>query len=281
MGNCYGKKAVDYAIAQIGKPCGKYSEYAAEMDAVHFYNYPKNGQADSCSLFVDNCVWHACTEPTVEEDPEGSKYTALYMVCEPEQDNCGAGCVQSVEYFKSKGQWVDSTQDMARGDKIFYYNQKYVKSSNPYGVYHTGIIVDWGDFEEGSGFKVVEGNTNGGVVAEKFVSYGDPKILGAGRPRYDAWEPDEQPEPTPTPDPEPAPEPAQTVIVKLDVLKKGSTGGQVNTLKALLNEFGFGDIPLDGDFDWSTEQAVNQYKDRYGLEENGVVDAEMWNLILK
>ena len=293
MGNCYGKKAVDYAIAQIGKPCGKYSEYAAEMDAVQFYNYPKNGQADSCSLFVDNCVWHACTEPTVEEDPEGSKYTALYMVCEPEQDNCGAGCVQSVDYFKSKGQWVDSTQDMARGDKIFYRNQKYVKSSNPYGVYHTGIIVDWGDFDEGSGFKVVEGNTDGGVVAEKFVSYGDPKILGAGRPRYDAWEEDVTPEPEPTPEPtpeppKPSPEPAEKAVVELDILQRYSTGGQVNTLKALLNEFGYATetyngepLPLDGDFDYDTEQAVNNFKEAHGLPEDGIVDAETWNFLLK
>ena len=90
-----------------------------------------------------------------------------------------------------------------------------------------------------------------------------------------------EPEPQPEPTPEPTPAPEKTVLIKLNELKRGSTGGQVNTLKALLNEFGFGDLSLDGDFDWSTEQAVNQYKDRYGLEENGVVDAEMWNLILK
>ena len=93
-------------------------------------------------------------------------------------------------------------------------------------------------------------------------------------------EPDPKPEPSPAPPP--APVPTGPVTVELDVLSRGSTGGQVNTIKALLNEFGFCDrLPLDGDFDWDTEQAVNLYKENYGLDPNGVVDAEMWTLLLK
>ncbi|MBR3463352.1 MAG: peptidoglycan-binding protein [Clostridiales bacterium] len=81
---------------------------------------------------------------------------------------------------------------------------------------------------------------------------------------------------------EPDPKPTEKVDVELNVLQKGSTGGQVNTIKALLNEFGFAEyLPLDGDFDKDTEQAVNRYKETYSLEVNGIVDAEMWNLILK
>jgi len=88
--------------------------------------------------------------------------------------------------------------------------------------------------------------------------------------------------PEPTPEPTPGPIPKEPVNIQLDILSRGSTGGQVNTIKALLNEFGFGEeLPLDGDFDWDTEQAVNKYKEVYGLEVNGIVDAEMWNLILK
>lgn len=83
-------------------------------------------------------------------------------------------------------------------------------------------------------------------------------------------------------EPKPEPEPAQVVNVELDVLSIGSTGGQVNTLKALLNEFGWSeDLPLDGDFDYDTEQAVNRLKERYGLSVDGVVDASVWNLLLK
>lgn len=91
-----------------------------------------------------------------------------------------------------------------------------------------------------------------------------------------------EPKPEPSPAPPPAPVPTGPVTVELDVLSRGSTGGQVNTIKALLNEFGFSDrLPLDGDFDWDTEQAVNLYKENYGLEANGIVDAAVWELLLK
>lgn len=85
----------------------------------------------------------------------------------------------------------------------------------------------------------------------------------------------------PEPDPEPVPAPSEKVVLELDVLSRGSTGGQVNTLKALLNEFGFSDeLPLDGDFDYDTEVAVNHYKENYGLEADGIVDEETWKLLL-
>lgn len=85
----------------------------------------------------------------------------------------------------------------------------------------------------------------------------------------------------PEPDPEPTPAPSEKVALELDVLSRGSTGGQVNTLKALLNEFGFSDdLPLDGDFDYDTEVAVNHYKENYGLTPDGVVDEETWRLLL-
>ena len=101
-------------------------------------------------------------------------------------------------------------------------------------------------------------------------------------------EPEPKPEPTPDP-PKPTPKPDDdTVLIKLDVLKKGNTGGQVNTLKALLNEFGYAtetyngeSLPLDGDFDYDTEQAVNKFKDAHGLPEDGIIDEEAWNILLK
>lgn len=89
-----------------------------------------------------------------------------------------------------------------------------------------------------------------------------------------------EPEPEPAPEPTPIPIP-ESITVILKVLSRGSTGGQVNTLKALLNEFGFSDnLPLDGDFDYDTEVAVNRYKENYGLPPDGVVDEETWRLLL-
>ena len=87
--------------------------------------------------------------------------------------------------------------------------------------------------------------------------------------------------PEPKPEPTPEPVPTGTVEITLDILSRGSTGGQVNTLKALLNQYGWADnLPLDGDFDYDTEQAVNALKDRYDLPTNGVVDDSVWKLLL-
>lgn len=199
MGNCWAKKACDYAIAQIGNECGKTNQYSAEMDAISFYNYPKNGVANSCSIFVDNCVLHGCEYPSYDEDPEGAKWTALWMLNEPQSAgaNEGAGCAQSVRYFQEMGEWHTEAKDFVCGDKYFLRRNSAVSSSNPLGVYHTGIIVDWGYFDElgCDGFRCIEGNTNGGYVAEKFYPYSDvgKRIAGAGHPRYDGYEPENEP----------------------------------------------------------------------------------------
>lgn len=297
MGSCWKQKAKDYLWAQVGEPCGKTSKYAAEMDAIHYYNYPKNGVANSCALFCDNALLHACTDPSYDEDPDCAKWTALSAMYEPQTPgtNAGAGCVQKVNYFKKAGEWYTDPSDFCELDEIFFASSDYVSDDNPYGVYHTGMIVGWGEYIEelhtSDAFTVIEGNTNGGVVAYKYYRYDDPKILGAGRPNWDGWTPDDAdddggdtPEPTPQPDPEPIDD---TVTVELPVLYKGIDAyGEVLTIQALLREFGFTDdnddvIPIDGIFGSRTEQAVKSYQAARGLEVCGIVNAETWNRILK
>lgn len=212
MGNCYAGLACAFAKAHIGDTCGKSSDFARQLDSISFYNTRKNGYANSCSLFVDDCVLNACTDPTVDEDIECAKWTALYMLCEPQNTsiNEGAGCAQAVRYFQEEGCWETDVSKFERGDKIFYRDDDYVSSKNPLGVYHTGIIVDWGTYDDGDGFIVVEGNTDGGIVNDHFVSFGDPKIAGVGKIRYDAWMPEETSKPEPV-KPEPKPEPVKPV----------------------------------------------------------------------
>ena len=229
MGSCWKQKAKDYLWSIIGEPCGgkgSPSAIVGEMDAISYYNYPKNGEADSCAILCDNSLLHACTEPDYDDDPDGAKWTALSAMYEPQSAgaNAGAGCVQKVGYFKRAGAWYDDTSDFCELDEIFFASSKYVSSDNPYGVYHTGMIVDWGYIEElgTDGFTVIEGNTTyegvKGRVAYKYYAYDDPRILGAGRPNWDGWSPDgdsssdnndstPEPEPTPAPNPEPTPEP--------------------------------------------------------------------------
>jgi peptidoglycan hydrolase-like protein with peptidoglycan-binding domain len=296
MGSCWKQKAKDYLWSVVGEPCGGqgcYSDIVGEMDAIHYYNYPKNGAANSCAILCDNSVLHSCTDPSYDEDPDCAKWTALQCMYEPQNgSNAGAGCVQKIGYFKKAGAWYTDTQDFCELDEIFFADSKYVSSDNPYGVYHTGMIVDWGHVEElgTDGFTTIEGNVNGGVVAYRYYRYDDPRILGAGRPNWDGWSPDEsnnddeKPEPTPEPTPEPIDD---TVTVELPVLYKGvDAEGEVLTIQALLNGFGFRDndgnmLAVDGIFGSNTEQAVKSYQSARGLEVCGVVNAETWNRILK
>ena len=218
MGSCYAKKACDIALNEVGyQGDGKWCKYSAELDSVDYFNYKKNGSADWCSIFVNYCVWKACIEPSPDDDPEGAKWTAYYMMCEPSSSsaNCAAGCGYAADYFMQNDAWDSSTQYAERGDQIFFVNSSGV-------FYHTGIVVDWDD----DGLYVVEGNTNGAQVAKKFYSYSDSRIAGFGHVRYDGWElssgnekepdhskddskpkPEPEPIPEPTPDPEPAPTP--------------------------------------------------------------------------
>lgn len=172
MGSCYAKKAVDLALAEVGyQGDGKYCKYSEELDAVKYFNYPKNGAADWCSIFVNWCIYKATIWP--DEDV----YTAHYMMYEPDTDNAAAGCTQAAQYFKNHDAWYTNPKDFERGDQIFFW-----KSNK--AIYHTGIITGWNE----NGLEVVEGNTNGGMVAKKVYSYDDEKIAGVGRPRYDGWE---------------------------------------------------------------------------------------------
>ena len=90
---------------------------------------------------------------------------------------------------------------------------------------------------------------------------------------YNAYKDNADPQPTPTPDP--------TVKVELNVLRKGSTGGQVQTIQALLNSFIGTKLSIDGIFGSKTEQGVKDYQKSRGLTVDGVVGAETWTRILK
>lgn len=191
MATLYAKEVCDLALKQVGKSCGKTNEYSKELDKVNFYNYPKNGVADSCSIFVDDMIYRCIKEKT--------EHNARAAVYEPDKDNCGAGCTQAANYFKSHKAWISKASDFKKGDKIFF------KKTNG-AIYHTGLVVG-----TGSTITTVEGNTNGGKVAKKTYKATDPKIAGAGRPKYTAYErpqaEPEKPDPLPSPTPEPMPAP--------------------------------------------------------------------------
>ncbi len=199
MSSIYSKPVCDLAWAQVGysQYDGKHTKFAADLDAVGFYNYPKDGECDWCSIFVDWLIYQNTLNSMSVLEPDAD--AARDYLCEPYSGNAGAGCTQSASYFRSRGLFVTDPADMKCGDKIFFQR-------SDGAIYHTGVIVDWGYVEElgTDGFTVIEGNTNGGQVAYKYYRFDDPKIAGAGSIQYDGYEmpgvKDETPAPVASPD---------------------------------------------------------------------------------
>ena len=211
MGSLYKQDVIDVAYEQVGKECGKTNEFSWELDQVEYFNYPKNGVADSCSIFIHDMTYRATRNANLE--PEPSKWDAYYFLFLPDNNkaNEGAGCTQMANYFKRAGAWYEEP-DAETGDWIFF------TSNGGETYYHVGYVVDWGTYEINGkmvdAYKTIQGNTDGGYVAIKYVPFGDSRIGGFGRPRYDGdvcpTAPDDDVEPTPEPTPEPQPEPTPT-----------------------------------------------------------------------
>lgn len=73
--------------------------------------------------------------------------------------------------------------------------------------------------------------------------------------------------------------------VVLPVLKKGNKSQAVKTVQILLSAKGYTGkkdkpLALDGDFGANTEFAVKNFQKNKKIKENGVVDADMWCLLI-
>ena len=66
--------------------------------------------------------------------------------------------------------------------------------------------------------------------------------------------------------------------MKLNTIKKGSTGGQVAAMQAMLIGFGYsvGETGADGDFGEATENALKKYQSQHNLEVDGVCGPNTW-----
>lgn len=75
---------------------------------------------------------------------------------------------------------------------------------------------------------------------------------------------------------------ANTVTVKLPVLKKGAKGDPVKALQALLIGYGYscGNSGVDGSFGPATDMAVRAYQKDHGLAVDGSVGPATWSSLL-
>lgn len=214
---------------------GNYTKYARDLDAVSFfYNGAKQG-FPFCDVFHDWCHYKAW----------GAE-TAMKVLCQPERSS-GAGCVESLRYYKSAGRYYTSPQ---KGDQVFFqYNG---------GVAHTGIV----ESVDGSTITAIEGNTSD-QVARRNYNIGSSYIAGYGRPRYELVSDGGEDEI----------ENNNSQSTKVDYLRIGSRGDSVKELQESLIKLGFscGTAGADGDFGSATFSAVKQYQKTRGLDVDGIV----------
>ena len=159
----YKEKASNASLDDKAANAGSanYTKYARDFDQKYpnWYNGKKNGYA-WCDMFVDWCFLTAF-----------GYEKALKLLCQPEK-SAGAGCTYSLRYYKNKGQF--HTSGPKPGDQIFF-------GSSLDNSSHTGIV----EKVDGSKVYTIEGNTSD-QVARRSYALSNSRILGYGRPAYDA-----------------------------------------------------------------------------------------------
>lgn len=156
------EKDLDDKYANAGGG-GNWTKFARDFDKLYpnFYNGRKNGYP-WCDIFVD---WLFLKNFGYEN--------ALKLLCQPEK-SCGAGCIYSANYYRSKGKF--HTDNPQPADQIFFASDG--------DVYHTGIVEE----VVGNEVHTIEGNTSD-QVARCVYKLNDPCIYGYGTPRWELLEP--------------------------------------------------------------------------------------------
>lgn len=148
-----------------------YTKYARDLDAVKFFNTPKNGYS-WCAVFVAWCFFIAF-----------GLELALKLLCQS-LGSCGAGVKAAAQYYKGKGRF--HTSGPQPGDQVFFVQRN--SSGFITSWLHTGLV----DTVEGGYVYTIEGNTsgasgvisNGGGVCRKRYALTDTSIGGYGRPDW-------------------------------------------------------------------------------------------------
>lgn len=285
------QKVLDIALAEVGylekkdnsqlddktANAGKENrtKYARDMDALNFYNGRKQGVA-WCDVFVDWCFVQAY-----------GLEAALSLTCQ-KKGSAGAGCRYSRSYYKNKGQLHDTPQP---GDQIFFWPKDRTDKN---AVAHTGLVYK----VDSKKVYTVEGNTsgasgviaNGGGVCKKSYSLTYARLAGFGRPEYGenaSKTPVESPVKKDEQEPTKESKPAQmeqnggkTVMIELNVLRKGDEGAQVKTLQRLLNARGYNCGNVDGKFGSKTLIAVKEFQKFKGLAVDGIAGKQTWTALV-
>ena len=253
----YREKASNASLddPQANAGGSNWTKYARDLATAGYYNGNKNGYA-WCDVFVDWCFFKA------------------YGAVEGQRIQCqtgdlGAACIYSAQYYMMQGRYDKNPKP---GDQVFF---------NVNGqIGHTGIVVA----VTGNSVDVVEGNSSDRVQKLTY-DRNSSRIAGYGHPLYD----DTSAPSTPAEEPILKPSaPAQTVQVKLPLLKNGAVSNAVKNAQALLIRHGYacggrivaGRENPDGEFGPTTEKAVKAFQNLKKLKADGEVGADTWKALL-
>lgn len=143
---------------------GNYTRFGAELDAVGFYNGPKNGH-EWCTQFIGWLFWMASGR-----DIEKTKKVLRIPL---QGENLAAGCEYIRAYFRSAGAY-DATPCI--GDLVLFTTTRGSVNAD-----HVGLLTDIGS--DGTIY-TIEGNKDNKVTECKYPrDYW--KILGYCHPAYD------------------------------------------------------------------------------------------------
>ena len=230
---------------------GNYTCFARDLDAMEYFNGPKNGY-DWCAVGSIAFFVYAY-----------GKDLAQKLLCQPPR-SAAAGCVYGAQYFKNMGRWFQTPEV---GDIIFYdYGS---------GINHQGVVVA----VTNTNVVTIEGNVNSQVQqCQHALSAG--YIAGYGRPCWELFSEDESTDPAEPVEPEPN---YCTFELEMPILRFGDFCWHVALMQILLIGHGFscGSYGADGDYGEQTRNALSQFQAAHGLEANAVCEESTWKKLLE
>lgn len=235
---------LDDPNANVGS--GNWTKYARDLDAIpDFYNGKKNGYA-WCDIFVDWLFMKAF-----------GATVGLQMLCQPWK-SCGAGCLYSMQYYQSAGQFF---RDPQPGDQIFF-------SYAPNEVSHTGIV----ESVSGGVVNTIEGNTSD-MVGRRSYAVGSSTIVGYGRPKWDlaggggSVDPDDSSK-------------IPSSQLQIRMIRNGMEGPDVKLAQAAMQCWGYS-IIVTGIFGTEMDTKVKDYQQKKNLEVDGIIGPMTWASLLQ
>ena len=190
MASCYSKRFIDICIGEWDYECGdnKWNKYADELDKIDYFTGCGSKQnLDFCAVGLCWAMYKAIIDPDCETDPDAAKWAAHYFMYQSDSCDMAAVVKYLYQYFADNGAVTDNPE---RGDIVIFQKSNGI-------MYHCGAVTNWNwdeDFIE-----VTEFNTSGGKVLPKYYSFKEigNKIKCFCRPRFDGYEPVNEPDPDP------------------------------------------------------------------------------------